>query len=126
LVNAAMAEGYTLAMCAAPACSTEQPNGISAALRACVWSSRHGVLVVSGCCLGAVSCRLRSAGPLVLMKPCDVHRRPTGPVVCVGPLRSDDDIAVVQEWIRSARFDPALLPPRLVALHRTIRAAMHN
>ena len=125
-MNAAIADGYTVVICAAPACSTEQSNGISAALRDCVRSSRHGVLVVSGCYLGAISCRLRPVGPLVLVKPCDAHRRPTGPVVCVGPLRSDDDVAAVQEWIRIARFDPALLPPHLVALHRTTRAAMHN
>lgn len=125
-MTAAIAEGYTLVVCAAPACVTEQPNRATEALRDCVRSSRHGVLVVSGCSLGAVGCRLRPTGALILAQPCDVDRRPTGPAVRVGPLRSDDDVAAVQAWIRAARFDPALLPPHLVALHRTTRAAMHN
>lgn len=40
-------------ICAAPTCDDGQPNA-AAALRDCVRSSRHGVLVVSGCSLGAV------------------------------------------------------------------------
>jgi hypothetical protein len=54
-VNAAIADGYTVVICPAPACSTEQSNGISAALRDCVRFSQHGVLIVSGCYLGAVA-----------------------------------------------------------------------
>lgn len=125
-MTAAIAEGYTLVICAGPACGTAQPDRATAALRECVRSSQHGVLVLSGCSLGAVGCRFRPTGPLVVVQPCDVHRRPTGQAVRVGPIRTDDDLAAVQTWIRIARFDPALLPPHLVALHHTTRAAMHN
>lgn len=125
-VTATVAEGYTLVICAASACRPEKPNRVAAALRECVQSSRHGVLIVSGCSVSAIGCRLRPAGLVVVVQPCDVHRRPTGLAVRVGPLRSDDDVAAVQAWIRHARFDPALLPPHLVMLHRTTRAAMYN
>ena len=125
-MTAAIAEGYTLVICLARACGTEQTNRAAAALRECVRSSRHAVLIVSGCSLGAVGCRLRPPGPVVLVQPCDIHRRPIGPAIRVGPLRTDDDVAAVQAWIRTARFDLALLPPRLVTLHRATRAAMHN
>lgn len=118
--------GFTLVVCTAPGCHTEQSNCVAATLRDCVRSSRHGVLVVSGCTLGPFACRLRPGGSLVLVQPCDAQRRPTAPAIRVGPLRSDGDIAAVQAWIRIARFDPALLPPHLIALHRTTRAAMRN
>lgn len=122
-MTAAISEGYTLVTCVAPACGTEQPDRLAVVLRDCVLSSRDGVLVVSGCSLGAVSCRFRPAGPLVHVQPCDADRRPTGPVVRVGPIRSEQDIAAVQAWIRTARLDPALLPSHLVELHWATRAA---
>ncbi|MGH3768953.1 MAG: hypothetical protein ACRDTX_28035 [Pseudonocardiaceae bacterium] len=55
-MTAAISEGYTLVTCVAPACGTEQPDRLAVVLRDCVLSSRDGVLVVSGCSLGAVSC----------------------------------------------------------------------
>ncbi|MGH3602498.1 MAG: hypothetical protein ACRDQI_00515 [Pseudonocardiaceae bacterium] len=77
-MTAAISEGYTLVTCVAPACGTEQPDRLAVVLRDCVLSSRDGVLVVSGCSLGAVSCRFRPAGPLVHVQPCDADR-PGGP-----------------------------------------------
>ena len=126
MVTAAVSAGYTLVTCRAPACSTEQSRRLWAVLRDCVRSSQHGVLVVSGCSLGAVSCGFRSAGPLVCVQPCDADRRPTAPVVRVGPIRSEADVAAVQAWIRAARLDPASLPAHLVELHQAARAARHN
>ncbi len=122
------AEGYTLVLCSAPACDTavEGPDRTTAAMSDCVRSSQHGVLVVSGCTLGSVACRLRPSGPLVLVQPCDVHRRPTGPAIRVGPLRTDDDLVTVQNWIQAGRLDPALLPAHLITVHRTTCAATTN
>jgi len=122
----AAAEGYTVVLCVAPGCRAGQPNRATAALRDYVRSSRHGVLIVSGCSLGPATCRLRPAGPLVLVQPCDTHRRPIGPAIRVGPIRSDDDLIALQKWIRVARFDPTLLPPHLAALDLASPAVRHN
>ena len=124
----ASAEGYTLVLCSAPTCDTavEGPDRVAAAMSDCVRSSRHGVLVVSGCTLGPVACRLRPPGPLVLVQPCDVHRRPTGPVIRVGPLRTGADLDTVRNWIQAGRLDPALLPSHLITVHRTTCVAMTN
>lgn len=149
-----IAEGYTLLSYAAPGCATPPDvRGPAATLQECVRSSRHGVLVVAGCTLGPVTCRLRAAGPVLVVQPCDRHRRAVGPAIWIGPLRTDPsttrstdadgdtdndpdgseidgvlaaDLALVVDWLRAARFDPALLPPRLTALHRRTRAVSRN
>ena len=125
-MTAGVSAGYTLVSCRAPACSTKQLRRLEAVLRDCVRSSQHGVLVVSGCSLGAVNCGFRSAGPLVCVQPCAADRRPTGLMVRVGPIRSEADVAAVQAWICAARLDPALLPAHLVELHQASLAARHN
>lgn len=120
------AEGYTLVLCGVPICRAGPPFGLSAALRECVRSSRYGVLVMSGCTLGPVGCRLREAGPIIVVQPCDTERRPTRPAVRIGPIRDDGDLAAVRNWIRCASFDPSLLPTHLTALHRARGAAARN
>jgi len=62
-------------------------------LRDCVRDSRGGVLVVSGCAVGPLACRMRAPGPVALVQPCDANRDPVCPAVRVGPIRTDDDIA---------------------------------
>jgi hypothetical protein len=91
-----------------------------------VRSTRHGVLVVSGCTLDPLACRLRPTGPMLVVQPCYTQRRPTGPAIRVGALRTHDDIAAMQDWIRTARFDPAPLPPHLIAVRQRTRAATSN
>jgi hypothetical protein len=113
-------------LCAAPPCLDDQAQQTTAALKSCVRSSRHGVLVTSGCTLGPVGCRLRPAGQLLVVQPCGTDRHPIGPAVRVGPIRTDDDLAAVQEWIRTSRFDPLLLPPHRTSTHRTLRGATQN
>lgn len=119
-------EGYTLVLCGAPICRAGPLAGLSAALRECVRSSRYGVLVMSGCSLGPMGCRLREAGPIVVVQPCDTERRPTRPAVWIGPIRDDGDFAAVQSWIRCASFDPSLLPAHLTVLHRARGAVAQN
>jgi hypothetical protein len=91
-----------------------------------VRDSRGGVLVVSGCTVGSVVCRLREPGPVLLVQPCDANRDPICPAVRVGPIRSEDDIAEVRDWLRGGRLDPASLPAHLTALHRAAGAATSN
>ena len=125
-MSAAIAAGYTAIVCTAPGCRSSLSAELLADLRAAVRGSRRGVLVVSGCTLGAVACRLRPPAPLVVLQPCDVQRRPVGPAVRVGPLRSRDDVAELARWLARARFDVDDLPAHLVATHRAVGAAGVN
>jgi hypothetical protein len=102
-VDVVTATGYTAVVCTAP-----------------------GVLVVAGCTLGAVVCRLRPPAPLVVVQPCDVQRRPIGPAVRVGPLRSRADVTELVLWLGRARFDVDALPDRLAVTHRAVGAATVN
>jgi hypothetical protein len=96
-------------------------------MRRAVRSSRLGVLVVApGCSIGHLACGLRSPGPVLVLQPSDAWQRPIGPAVRVGPLLTDKDVAVAEAWVRGARFDPDLLPERLVSVHRMMRAYVRN
>lgn len=118
------AEGFTLVLCAAASCRPAEP--LFAELRESVRASRHGVLVVSGCLSGPVSCRLRPGGHVLLLQPCDADRRPRGPAVRIGPVRTEQDRRDVRSWIERGRFDPHLLPAHLVTEHRRVTAAAAN
>ncbi|WP_219412708.1 hypothetical protein [Pseudonocardia nigra] len=121
------AHGFTLLLCAGGRCRTEQYERAVAALREVVRTTALGVLVVSpGCVLGPFSCRLRAAGPVLVVQPCDARRRPTRSAVRAGPLCIDEDVAVVAAWLRAGRFDAALLPGRLQTARRTAAAAARN
>lgn len=82
-------------------------------LRAVVRDSGHGMLVTSGCPLGAPVCARRRPGLMVLVQTCDAERRPTSPVIGVGPVRSTDDVRAVTRWLQGAAPDPMALPAHL-------------
>lgn len=119
-------EGSTIVLCTASGCCTPLHMPLLVALRDTVRVSVHGVLVTSGCVLGAVACRTRRPGPLLLVQPCDTDRQPVGCAVLVGPLKGDADVAVVGAWLRDGRFDPLLLPARLRDAQRGLSAAARN
>lgn len=128
--------GFTAVLCGAGGCGfrtdsagpadATEADRTAEMLRAVVRSSRHGVLVSTGCLLGPTTCRLRTAAPLVLVQPCDAERRPMGPAVHVGPLRSAADVRELECWLRRGRFDPALLPGRLLEVYQRAVAAPTN
>ena len=118
--------GYTVLRCAAPECGSAMVTELLAVLRECVSSSRGGVLVSTDCTFGRLACRLRPSGPVLLVQPCDGERRPTRSAVRVGPLRTLDDVAAVQDWLRAGWINAAGLPARLTALDRDTRAAATN
>lgn len=120
------AEGYTAVLCGAAPCRTENLPDTATALRDCVRTSRHGVMVTSGCMFGPSSCRLRPAGPVVVVQPCDPDRRPVGLAVRIGPLVGPADVASVRDWISGHPLDPDLLPAHLVGLDRRMRSAGQN
>ncbi len=118
-----MAEGFTVVVCQADACGTAP--ALMPALRGVVRSTRHGVLIASGCTLGTLTCRSRAAGTVVLVQPCDVDRRPVGSAVHVGPLRTRSDVADLVSWLRAGNLDAAALPWWL-RFDSARRLAAHN
>lgn len=61
-----------------------------------------------------------------MVQPCDRHRQPVGCAVLVGPLLADADVAAVEAWLRSGRFDSMLLPAHLRTAHRAVHGAVRN
>ncbi|WP_019873529.1 hypothetical protein [Sporichthya polymorpha] len=121
------AAGYTVVVCQSDGCRSGL--GLMPALRALVRATPHAVLVSSGCTVGTLTCRSRVPGPVVLVQPCDEQRRPVGPAVHVGPLRTRSDVADLIAWLRTGDLDPADLPWWLrlnVGLDAARRAALHN
>lgn len=117
------AAGFTVVVCQADSCLSGL--ALMPALRSVVRATRHGVLISSGCTLGTLTCRSRTAGTVVLVQPCDVERRPVGPAVSVGPLRTRSDVADLVAWLRAGEFDTAALPWWLRA-DAARRLAAHN
>jgi hypothetical protein len=121
--------GFTAVLCTASRCGVG--DGATAAgplvdaLRATVRASRLGVLVSTGCLVGEGVCLRRPAAPIVLVQPCDEHRRPTSAALRIGPLRTVADVDVLEAWLRAGRLDPELLPVHLLDMHRRI-AARHE
>lgn len=120
------AAGCTVVACAATSCCTALHAPLMSALRSAVRSSMHGVLVTSGCQLGPLACRTRPHGPLILIQPCDQHRRPIGCAMLVGPFQVEADVAAVVDWLHAGRFDPAALPAHLRTAQRAVHGAVQN
>ena len=117
------ADGFTVVVCQADRCCSEL--ALMPALRAAVRASAHGVLISSGCTVGPLTCRSRVAGPVVLVQPCDLQRRPVGPAVQVGPLQTRSDVADLVSWLRTGDHEVAALPWWL-RFDNTRRLALHN
>jgi hypothetical protein len=120
------ADGCTIMLCGAHGCSTPLYEQLRAELRHVVRESEFGVLVVSGCALGVVTCRMRAPAPMVAVQPCDTQRRPVGLMIRLGPVRTRDDITRITRWLQSGRFDTDDLPRRLTMTHRAMAAAIAN
>ncbi|WP_433274097.1 hypothetical protein ACQPZA_24390 [Pseudonocardia xinjiangensis] len=129
-MSQASATGFTAVLCTATGCGTGDEGTVAAplldVLRSAVRSSRHGVLVTTGCLFDGPACAMRATAPVVLVQACDARRRPTGVAVRVGPLRTSADVDALASWLRAGRLDPAELPARLLDLHRRAAAAPLN
>ncbi|GAA2363293.1 hypothetical protein GCM10009854_48750 [Saccharopolyspora halophila] len=113
--------GYTAVLC--EACEPNDDLGVLDALSDSVSRSPHGVLVRSPCQLGKLWCHTRknsrrTTGQVILVQPCDTRRRPLGPVILVGPIRTSADLADVTRWLKSTPTSAHGLPDRL---HRPLR-----
>ena len=118
--------GFTLVLCGAGGCHNDVAAEARSMLRGHVKTTRHGMLVVSGCSLSPALCRFRSEGPVLIVQPCDADRQPTSPLIRVGPLRTISDVVAVRQWLRGGTLDAHALPVHLTGLHRNAFAAASN
>ncbi|WP_433287120.1 hypothetical protein ACQPZQ_32360 [Pseudonocardia sp. CA-142604] len=129
-MRSASGSGFTVVLCTTPACGAGDEGTVAGklidALRGAVRTSRYGVLVTTGCLFGGAACGVRARAPMVLVQACDPGRRPTGPAVRIGPLRTGADVDALVTWLRTGHLDPAVLPARLLDLHRRAIAAPLN
>jgi hypothetical protein len=129
-MRSASGAGFTVVLCTASACGVGDEGTVAGklidALRGVVRASRYGVLVTTGCLFGETACGVRARAPVVLVQACDPDRRPTGPALRIGPLRTGADVDALVTWFRTGHLDPAGLPARLLALHRRAVAAPLN
>jgi hypothetical protein len=92
-------------------------------LRAATWRCPHGVLIRTGCVLGAPRCQAgpsHDSGAYLLVQPCDTDRRPRGCAIGIGPVLSAADAAAVAAWLADGGLDAGRLDPRL-RVQRTAR-----
>lgn len=121
----ATCSGFTALSCVSARCGVGDPATVGAEvvdeLRAVVRASSHGVLVSTGCVLGA-ACSMRAVAPVVVVQPCDDERRPTSRALAVGPLRTTADVAAFGAWLRAGDLDARLLPVHLLDAARRAAA----
>ena len=108
--------GYTAVLC--DTCTQSDDLAILDALGKAIRRSPHGVLVRAPCQLGALWCHSRknsrrTNGAMLLVQPCDTHRRPLGAVIPIGPIKTPKDLLAVTLWLESAPTSAEGLPTRL-------------
>ncbi|WP_234357123.1 hypothetical protein [Streptomyces sp. NBRC 110028] len=84
-------------------------------LRKAVQSSSHGVLVSTGCLGKILDCRRPHHGLYAAVQQCAVDRKPSGPVVRVGPIVTVADADALGTWLRRGMPDDGAQPDRLRA-----------
>jgi hypothetical protein len=83
-------------------------------LRSAIRRCPHGMLVVTECLLGELTCagRRSSDGVLVIVQPCSSERTPSGPAVWVGPIRDQSDARTVCDWLVDGAWEDQTPPSR--------------
>ena len=71
--------------------------------------------MVSACLLGQFTCasKRHGSGVMVVVQPCAVDRRPNAPARWIGPIKDQDDVGVLRDWLELGDWDPDRLPDRL-------------
>lgn len=101
---------FNVALCRQGPCSADR--GVLEALRGAVRRSRHGVLVSTGCLLGAPRCRQSAgpeSGPVVIVQPSDAGGRARGPAIIIGPVLTARDTKTLAAWLAGEPVDRACL-----------------
>jgi hypothetical protein len=105
---------FHLALCRTGPCAAD--HGLLGRLRAAVGRSRYGVLISTGCLLGAPRCQHAAgpdSGPVVVVQPSDREGRAHAPAIIVGPILTARDVESVGAWLEEGVLDPARLDPHL-------------
>ncbi len=104
---------FTVALCRS--CRAQVGLEVVEALRATIRRCDHGVLVVTECMLGVLSCGtpIQSPGVMVLLQPCSIDRFPSGPPHWIGPINDNNDVSVVCDWVQRGEWNCRALPARL-------------
>ncbi|MGH3637752.1 MAG: hypothetical protein ACRDUX_01870 [Mycobacterium sp.] len=86
-------------------------NALKESIRRCA----HGVLVSSACLRGPLACAARPPAPgaMVVLQPCALDRQPHGPARWIGPIRDEDDVRIVRDWLERGEWDCHALPERM-------------
>lgn len=106
---------FTAILCLGAPCAHDVSQ-LLGPLRAAIRRCPHGVLISTGCLLGASRCRPgpdHDSGAYLLVQPCDVTRRPRGIAIGIGPVLNRADAAAVAAWLTDGNLDTARLHPRL-------------
>ena len=116
---------FTLAVCTR--CGFEPDSELMATLAETIRLCPHGVLVLTQCLLGQITCATRHAtnGAMLLLQPCGVDRVPSTAAFWLGPV-TKADTSVVCEWVATGIWDPARLPTHLRADKHLVRSSLHN
>jgi hypothetical protein len=111
---AGTARAFTVALCTN--CAEEPTTRLLELLRSAIRRCPHGMLVVTDCLLGELTCATRPSGDGVLMilQPCSIDRTPIGPAMSVGPIGDHGDALTVCDWLAGGAWEEQALPRRFV------------
>lgn len=117
---------FTVAVCTA--CNSELTSTIVHTVRNVVRRCPHGVLVVTQCLLGELTCATRRSdgAVMVLLQPCTVDRVPVASAEWVGPIKTGADVDAACSWIASGSWDRRRLPLSLRADLNLARSSSQN
>ena len=117
---------FTVGLCTA--CDSELTDSSVRALRRVVRGCPHGVLIVTQCLLGQLTCASRTSegGVMLMLQPCNVDRVPVASVVWVGPLRRRADVDAACRWVAAGSWDRQNLPLSLRADLTLTRSSNQN
>ncbi|MGB3356150.1 MAG: hypothetical protein WBB00_25750 [Mycobacterium sp.] len=117
---------FTVALCTA--CDPELTDSVVREFRNVVRGCPHGVLIVTQCLLGELTCATRvfEGGVMLMLQPCTVDRVPVASAVWVGPLTTRADVDAAGRWVAGGSWDRQNLPLSLRADLNFARSSSQN
>jgi hypothetical protein len=119
-------QAFTVAICAA--CGAQSTPQLLQMLRNVIRRCPHGMLVMTECLVGQLTCATRSAhqGAMLVLQPCSIERTPTAPTQWLGPIADVADARLICQWIARGDWDCRELPPHLRAEPNLHRSSIQN
>jgi hypothetical protein len=117
---------FTVAICTA--CGAEVTPQLIRMLRNVIGRCPFGMLVVTECLLGQITCATRPTGEgaMLVLQMCSIERTPTAPAQWLGPITDVTDARLICDWIGRGDWDCRELPTRLRAEARLQRSGIRN